>query len=174
MKEEWKDIPGFDGAYQISNKGRVRSWKGVNQYSERRKRPKVLNQKMRNGYLALDLYHNGRHNHLSVHRLVAKVFVANPKNKPEVNHKDGCKTHNISENLEWCTSSENQQHSFDNGLQDCSGENNGHSKLTENDVIKIKKMLSEGVMTQKEIAKTVGISRVTITNINNRKTWRHV
>lgn len=101
MKEYWKDIKGYEGLYQISNLGRVKSF-----YSG-----KILKGiKATNGYLNVRLYKNGTPHGLSIHRLVAQAFIPNPENKPEVNHIDEDKTNNKISNLEWNTRLENMRH----------------------------------------------------------------
>ena len=101
MKEYWKDIEGYEGLYQISNVGRVKSL-----YSG-----KVLKEvKTTNGYLSIRLYKNGISHRFSIHRLVAKAFIPNHENKPEVNHIDEDKTNNKVSNLEWNTRLENMRH----------------------------------------------------------------
>jgi len=174
LEEKWKDIPGFEGYYEVSNYGRVRSWKGINQYSGKRKSPSIMKLRNRRGYMCVDILHQKKHHYFSVHRIVANVFVPNPKNKPEVNHIDGNKTNNSFKNFEWVTSSENQQHSFGLGLQDCSGENNGRAKLTNKNVIRIKRLLKKGRLTHKQIAKPMGVSPATISDIKTGKSWRHI
>ena len=91
--EIWRDIEGFDG-YQISNEGRVRSFK--------RGKEKILKAQINKGYLQLELRKNGVRKKEFIHRLVAQAFIPNPQNLPEVNHKDENKTNNCVENLEWC------------------------------------------------------------------------
>lgn len=99
MKEIWKDIEGYEGKYQISNLGKVKSLN-----YRRSGYPGVLKTENNgNGYFALSLCKNGVTEHLYVHRLVAKAFITNPDNLPEVNHKKEFETdNNCVDNLEWC------------------------------------------------------------------------
>lgn len=108
MQEIWKDIEWYEGKYQISNFGNIRS-------IYKTKPPRVLKPiKNRYGYLYLTLMTpDGIKKHERVNRLVAKAFVPNPNNYPLVNHKDEDKTNNCVENLEWCTSSYNVRYSLD-------------------------------------------------------------
>ncbi len=119
-EEEWKPVRGFEGKYEVSNYGRVRSvdhevvcWGGSRIVSGR-----ILKQRVEHGYCRVQLS-LGKNDcvHKQVHRLVAEAFVANPYGKPEVNHIDGHKTNNCVFNLEWVTSSENSLHALKNGLQ---------------------------------------------------------
>lgn len=120
-QEIWKDIPGYEGIYQASNFGRIRSLDRV-----------VLNRNIKNhvkgrvrvaspdqdGYLGLTLSKNGIHKSFHVHRLVAITFIPNPENKLEVNHIDLNKQNNRVDNLEWCTRLENERHSRNNSNKD--------------------------------------------------------
>lgn len=101
--ENWKDIVGYEGLYQISDKGNVRR---VVKDGYRTLKPydKWL-------YLSVDLSKNREHKRQNIHRLVALHFIPNPRMCPEVNHKDGNKHNNCVENLEWVTKRENQNHS---------------------------------------------------------------
>ena len=119
--EVWKDINGYEGLYQISNYGNVRSldrYVNGNNGSKALKKGIVLKKQITNkGYYDVGLYKNGKAKYLLVHRLVAEHFIPNPENKRTVNHKDGNKLNNHVSNLEWVTHSENQIHAFNNGLQ---------------------------------------------------------
>ncbi len=118
--EEWKDVKGYEGIYLVSNFGRVMSlfrevWGGKGFYKIKTRLIKpAANEK---GYKIVTLSKNGKHRTFKVHRLVASAFINNSENKPQVNHIDGNKLNNNSDNLEWCTNSENQLHSIRLGLR---------------------------------------------------------
>ena len=109
MEEIWKDIKEYEGLYQVSNLGRIKSLprNGTVQVV------KILNPcKDTYGYLRIKLSKNNKAKKYQVHRLVAQAFIPNPENKPQVNHLDGNKLNNYYKNLEWCTNGENQIHSY--------------------------------------------------------------
>jgi hypothetical protein len=112
MAEIWKDIEGYEGLYQVSNLGRVKSLQ-----SRWARREKILSgNKTGGGYLSVSLYKSGV-KRFYIHRLVAKSFILNPHLKPEVNHINAIKSDNNINNLEWCTNQENITHSFANNLR---------------------------------------------------------
>lgn len=106
--EVWKSIDGFEGLYEVSNRGRVKSSDHYvkNGRGDRIVRGKILTPyKSTHGYLFVALGRKAKH--CSVHRLVARTFISNPQNLPDVNHKDENKSNNYVENLEWCNHSYN-------------------------------------------------------------------
>jgi len=118
--ENWKDIQGYEGIYQISDKGNVKSlpreWVWGNG-AVRRRGELILKPGLNSaGYLSINMVTNGTSKNVVVHRLVAKAFIPNPEVKAEVNHINGDKTDNRVENLEWCSREENQQHAYDTNL----------------------------------------------------------
>ena len=164
--EYWKDIQGFAG-YQVSNHGRIKN----------NKTGKILKPYLTRGYLRVSLYNDSGRKCKLVHRLVAEAFLPNPENKSDVNHINGCKTDANVCNLEWVSASENMAHAHSNGLRpvvNTQGENNGFAKLTEIKVFQIKLMLTEGKLTQSEIASMFGVSRSAIKDIKTGRTWRHL
>lgn len=109
MKEIWKDIKGFEGLYQVSNLGNVKSFRQSSKYGKPKEfllKPSVANT----GYCQITLYGNGSRKKLLVHRLVAEAFLENPDNLPNVNHKDENRTNNCVSNLEWCTTAYNNRY----------------------------------------------------------------
>ena len=101
--EKWKDVKGYEGLYQVSDLGRIKSFKTS--------RPKALTvQPDSRGYLQIGLVKDGKRKNFKVHRLVAKAFINNEFNKPQVNHINEDKTDNRAVNLEWVTQSENSNH----------------------------------------------------------------
>ena len=113
MTEEiWRPIVGYEGLYEVSSYGRVRSLdRYVKGKSYRLHKGKVLSPgKNSRGYLSAVLSYNGKHKAITVHRLVAETFLPNPDNLPEINHKDEDKTNNSVDNLEWCDRSYNNNY----------------------------------------------------------------
>ena len=120
--EEWRDIEGYEGIYQVSSKGRIKSKQrevknGENTIKIKKESIRCVQvNKRRNGYCEISLHKDGKEKRYKVHRLVAQAFIPNELNKSEVNHKDGNKENNCVENLEWVTSKENSKHAWDTGL----------------------------------------------------------
>lgn len=119
--EIWKDIIGYEGFYQISSLGNLKSLSrpatSPTGYSYMTKESFPLLQFDKDGYHQYALSKNGIRKTKRIHRLVAESFLANPNNKKQINHKNGIKTDNSVENLEWCTHSENEQHAHKNGYK---------------------------------------------------------
>lgn len=106
--ERWKSIQGYPH-YEVSDHGRVKN----------SKTGRILKQgRHKQGYSLVWLSNDGRRRGRSVHSLVGEAFVPNPNHKPQINHKDGVKSNNYVDNLEWSTGSENTQHAYDTGLFD--------------------------------------------------------
>ena len=107
MSKKWKDISGYEGYYQVSNFGEVRT---VGHKYQRKGFHKIKLHNNRNGYWLADLHKNNLYKSKAIHRLVAKAFIPNPNNFPEVNHIDGNKANNCVDNLEWVSKSQNKWH----------------------------------------------------------------
>lgn len=125
MKEFWKPVKNFEGLYEISNLGNVktlkRTWRVLN-YQSKKYQTMYNKEKLMNcvisktGYKQVVLMKNNKKTFKLIHRLVAEAFINNTENKPCVNHKDGNKLNNNVNNLEWCTYKENNIHAWKNGL----------------------------------------------------------
>lgn len=161
--EEWRPIEGYEG-YQVSNFGRVKSLK--------QHKPRILKPSInRDNYLIAYLFERQKMTTLTVHRLVAKAFIPNPDNKPQVNHRDGCKINACATNLEWVTNGENLQHAFSTGLKKAQrGEENGMAKLKNNDAVYIREN-PEG-LTLEQLAREFGIDITNVSLIQRGKTFK--
>ena len=128
--EEWKDIDDMNGYYQISNLGNVKSFITLKQ--NKKENGQILKPyKITKGYFAVSLFKKD----YRIHQLVAKHFIPNPNNLPQVNHIDGDKSNNKVENLEWVTNRENVTHFFKSGQMSCiqkTPSNKFHTKIYHN------------------------------------------
>ena len=171
MIELWKKIDDTPGV-EISNLGRI---KMPHRTSKWGRATKVHPSRIVEYDNTVDYYHefdttfNGKRYRKYVHHLVAKYFIPNPENKPEINHIDGNKSNNRVDNLEWVTHKENCQHAFDIGLSP-KGEKHGQSKLTPEMLIEVKQLYSTG-LSQRKVAKIIGISQPLVWAILHEKTW---
>lgn len=170
MEEIWKDIAGYEGLYQVSNIGRIKSLpkKTYNPHcSHSLTKTKILKASKNNyGYITTHF----RKKTIKVHRLVALAFIPNPNNKPKVNHKNGIKTDNRVENLEWCTQLENVIHGYETGLTVVPrGEKAYHAKLTNKQVLEIKELTANTSILLKSIAQTYGVTPSLIGMIRSGK-----
>jgi hypothetical protein len=125
IREEWRSIRGYEGMYEISNLGRVKSL--PRKYVKGGIRKKVICK----GYELVGLWKGEENYNAKVHRLVAEAFLPNPDNKPFVNHIDGNKRNNRIDNLEWCTPKENVAHATQTGLFKCGLNNSYTSKAVD-------------------------------------------
>ena len=107
MGEIWKDIQNYEGSYQVSNYGRVKSLSRVDSRGNKRNEKILKGRKNRQGYYDVALCKNGKQKFCRINRLVAQAFIPNPENKPFVDHINAIKTDNRVENLRWCTYTEN-------------------------------------------------------------------
>ncbi len=170
MDEVWKKIKNWP--YKVSNYGRVkRNSSDYNStYIGKILKPGLI----RGGYLMVVLCKNGKRKNSLVHRLVIESFLGPcPKGK-EVNHIDGIKINNEIWNLEYVTRSENHKHAYKLGLERQDGENNNNSKLTKNQVRKIRKLYNDEEYSHSELSEMFGVKTQSISKIINYKRWKHV
>lgn len=165
--EAWKKIPGYE--YEASNLGAIRRLPKPYVFYEGIKQGVILKSSNNGGYRQVVIQSNGPKT-IKVHRLVALAWLPNPLNKETVNHKNGIKHDNRVENLEWATRSENTKHKYIIGLQSNKGENHPCHKLTNADVLVIRKNKNK----LKCIADMYGVSSSVIWSIKNNRTWKHL
>lgn len=172
-KEIWKPVKEYEGIYEVSNYGRVRSIgskhyvnKGTGGFYRFRKGCIFKIQNASNGYKQVVLSKNGEHRIYRVHRLVAEAFIPNPLRLPEVNHKDEDRTNNNVDNLEWCTHQYNNSY----GNKPARGSKNPMARLTNEQVKEIRKRRAAGELLR-TIAEDYGISLNHVGNIVNGRRW---
>lgn len=157
--EIWKPVDEFTGWYEVSSLGRIRRIKAAPGARVGR----ILRlKKHKNGYPFVILCVDGITYTRDIHRVVAKAFVANPASLPEVNHKDGTKSNNASDNLEWSTSSHNKVHALKTGLR--------KTKLNPEQIVAIR----ASVDTDLSLSAHYGVSPALINFVKNRVYYKHV
>lgn len=168
--EEWRPVVGYESLYAVSNLGRVRRVTATN----RGKAGRILKPKLgKRGYYVVNLCNRPtrRNRNITVHRLVAEVFIGPLPNGRQINHKDGIKTNNHIANLEYVTAADNRAHAVRLGL--CAkGSNVWCAKLTEDTVRSIREMRSR--MTYQQLADHYGIVYSHAYRIVNRTCWAGV
>jgi hypothetical protein len=179
--EVWKEIPNSKN-YMISNHGRVKhlpyykrnAWNTC--FFLTKEKLLKLNNNNRDGYFRIKIYYlDGTKKLEMVHRLVANAFIPNPENLPQVNHIDGVSSNNYYTNLEWCTNLQNTQHRFQvkKSFNTKKGSSSNLSKLKEEDMFEIKRLLDLGIMIPL-IAKKFNISQSTIYEFKAGRSWRQL
>lgn len=178
-KEVWRPVVGYEGSYEVSDLGNVRSVdrKVLYPFPGTKKMAKrfFLGKKLilcpdKDGYLTACLSINQNREKARVHRLVADAFIPNPENKPHVNHLNSNVTDNRVKNLEWCTPLENTAHLIKHGKGLPRGDNHHNSKLSYKDVEIIKDRINNGE-TYTSVAKTYNCHYGTISRLYNGITW---
>jgi NUMOD4 motif/HNH endonuclease len=162
LNEQFKPIVGWEDRYEVSSLGRIVS------YCRGKSFKKLTPTK--DGYLIVTLCRDGRTETELVSRLVAKAFVPNPSNRPDVNHEDGHKHNNRADNLEWVTKLENNRHAIRMGLTQINGSDNPNARLSSKDILRIRKSKKP----LRRLARIFGVHFGHIWNIQKRKRWAHV
>jgi len=168
MIVEWRPVVGFEGAYEISSWGRLKSLPRLRPAANGGGTQQVRGGIRRlssgtGGYITASCFAFGKSRNTLVHVLVAEAFVPNPDNLTEVNHKDKVRTNNTPDNLEWVTRVDNVTR----------GEECGRHKLTTGQVLEIRARLATGVK-QAVLAEMYGVDPSAISNIKRRKKWKHI
>ena len=167
-REIWRWVIGYEGLYMVSNKGGVMSVPSTQQKGRttyKKSGLRIRDQNNGHGYRVVNLCKDGSHHQLLVHRVVAMAFIPNPGNLPEVNHKDGNKSNNSVENLEWVTRKENIRHAVD--VLEAFRFN---ERFTEDEVLAIR----SDDRTESEIADEYGVGQPTINAIRTGKTYKRI
>lgn len=180
IQEIWKPVVNFEGLYEVSSYGNIRTLARKITDAKKtyiRKAQNLKATKGSRGYYRIKLYNGNGFKDTSIHKEVALAFIPNPENKPYINHINGVKTDNRVENLEWCTHSENVKHAYAGGLKKQSsycGEGNSSAKLIVEQVIAIREEYKQGNTSYNELARKYGVKPNTIGYIITKKTWKYV
>lgn len=175
--EIWKDIRGYEGLYQVSNKGKVKSLARIVGSCKRKESILSNNRLTKDGYVRIALGKDSVAKENRLHAIVAKHFIINEGNKETINHIDGNKLNNAVYNLEWSTREENMQHAYKLGLKKPKrGSSNALSKLTDSDVEYIRKSY---VWQSQEfgtvaLARKYGVTNVVIGKVVRGETYKNV
>ncbi len=173
--EIWKPVVGYEGIYEVSNVGRIKSLQRIVHHDKCKTKycsERIMRFDVNYGYNIVSIRINKKYKRVRVHRMVAEAFIPNPEEKPCVNHINGIKTDNRVENLEWCTDKENMEHAAANQLTS-KGQSHYKAKLTDEQVVSIFKRVKGGEQGA-EVAREFKVSPTAINLITQRKTWKHL
>lgn len=177
--EEWRPVPGYEGRYEVSNLGRCRSWR--TSQGQTLAEPLIKGIcRTKDGYSRVSFYKENTNKRFFIHRLVALVFIHNPDEKKVVNHKNGIKSDNRAENLEWVTDVENKQHAWRMGLIPRlpirRGQASHRAILNDAQVREIRQqyLFRSPTFSRTALAQKYGVSVGSINNILLRRSWKHL
>lgn len=176
--EEWKGVKGYEGIYEVSTYGQIKSLDRMifnkNKKYQKANGTLLKFKKTKEGYYSCVLYNNERKKaYLLVHRVVAQNFISKTEEQIQVNHKNGVKTDNRVENLEWVTRKENIDHSIENGLTKI-GSDSTSSKLKDNQVLEIRELFSSQKYSYSELGRMFNVDGAGIGRIIRGETWKHL
>jgi len=166
MIQEWKDVVGYEGVYQVSNLGEIRR---ILAYGSRATRT-LVPAMTKSGYLTVSLWHHNKGRSLYVHRVVCEAFHGTQPGY-WCNHKDGIRTNNRSDNLEWLSPKQNEHHAIASLGKSNAGERNGQAKLTAQQVRAMRFLHESGEYSIIDLASMFKIARRTAANIVARRSW---
>lgn len=164
--EDWRAIPGYEGLYEVSTEGRIKSLAGP-------KSPRIMLFNNCRGYRTVELWKDRTGKRFTVHRIVCLAFQGPRPDGFDINHKNGVKSDNRNQNLEYVTKSENRKHAFATGLQTNNGIKHSQHKLSEEDVRAIRNLICE-MVPYKDIAPIYGVTASAIASIKLGRTWAHL
>lgn len=170
--EKWLPVLGYEGLYEVSNKGRVKSF-----YRKKikRKNPKILKSTVgkQYGYEVICLSKNGIKKQKRINILVLEAFTGHRPSGYEAAHNDGVRTNNNLSNLSWKTRAENEMDKIKHGTV-INGIKNHNAKLTDNDIRKIRRLYKPRIFSQRKLAEMFNIAESAIWNILHGRRWQHV